>query len=527
MIELEDLPELDNPVLIAAFEGWNDAGEAATAVIEHLATVWEAEAVAALDPEDYYDFQVNRPRIVIDGGSRRIHWRTTRILVATRTTLGRDVVLIQGIEPSFRWRAFTIELMEFAQEVGASHDHHAGGPDGRRGPHPADPRHRAPPTTTTPGTGSTWSASSYEGPTGIVGVLADAATPVGLQSISCWAAVPHYAAHSPSPKATLALLRLEELLDVPIALATCPRTPGLGARRRRAGRRPTTRSRSTSSPSRRPRTPPTYPRPVATRSPASSSATCAAAEDGPAGPPEGLRAQRPRRVRPDAEEGVDAPRERRPGAAGSSPPSARHCSAQRSTAARAAGVSRSSASGRRTRSGRHPSASGPVLTDSAARQGQPRLRRAPAASVGPLPVGTVVLGEQDQPDRHRVDARARAASRRAPGCPWTCSSSRREADHRLVDVARGERALAGERLRPGWRSSRGAGRSGRCRRPGRRTGIPRWSRAIAVHSMCHPGRPGPSTGWSHEGSPGRAARHSNGSSASRLPARSGSPPRSA
>ena len=82
MIELEDVPELNNPVVIAAFEGWNDAGEAATAAIDHLVDVWDAEAVAALDPEDYYDFQVNRPRVVLDDGRRRIHWRTTRILVA-------------------------------------------------------------------------------------------------------------------------------------------------------------------------------------------------------------------------------------------------------------------------------------------------------------------------------------------------------------------------------------------------------------------------------------------------------------
>ena len=72
MIELEDVPELDNPIMIAAFEGWNDAGDAATAVVEHLSELWGAEAVAALDPEDYYDFQVNRPRVVIDGGKRRI-----------------------------------------------------------------------------------------------------------------------------------------------------------------------------------------------------------------------------------------------------------------------------------------------------------------------------------------------------------------------------------------------------------------------------------------------------------------------
>ena len=83
MIELEDVPELDNPVVIAAFEGWNDAGEAATAAVEHLIDVWDAEPIAALDPEDYYDFLVNRPTVSLIGGvSRRIVWPTTRISVA-------------------------------------------------------------------------------------------------------------------------------------------------------------------------------------------------------------------------------------------------------------------------------------------------------------------------------------------------------------------------------------------------------------------------------------------------------------
>ena len=120
MIELEDLPELKDAVMIAAFEGWNDAGEAASAVIEHLAEIWDAEVVAALDPEDYYDFQVNRPRVLLENGRRRISWRTTRVLVATNTSLGRDVVLVQGVEPSFRWRAFAIELMELAQAADVS-----------------------------------------------------------------------------------------------------------------------------------------------------------------------------------------------------------------------------------------------------------------------------------------------------------------------------------------------------------------------------------------------------------------------
>ena len=216
MIELDDIPELADPLVIAAFEGWNDAGEAASALIDHLADIWDAEPIAALDPEDYYDFQVNRPRVIVDDGRRRIHWRTTRILLAQRTTLGRDVILIQGVEPSFRWRAFVIELMDFAHAVGVNTVITLGALM-------ADVAHTRPiPVTATTEDEDTLrrydlEQSRYEGPTGIIGVLADAASQGGLQSISCWAAVPHYAGHTPSPKATLALIaRLEELLDAPI-----------------------------------------------------------------------------------------------------------------------------------------------------------------------------------------------------------------------------------------------------------------------------------------------------------------------
>ncbi|GAA4122099.1 filament polymerization regulator ParJ [Knoellia locipacati] len=202
--------------MIAAFEGWNDAGEAATGVIEHLAELWDAEPVAALDPEDYYDFQVNRPRVVSEGGRRRISWRTTRILVATDTPIGRDVVLVQGVEPSFRWRAFAIELMELAQAADVTTVITLGALL-------ADVAHTRPiQVTATSDNEDTRhrhdiEASTYEGPTGIVGVLADAAIQVGLSSISVWAAVPHYAHHTPSPKATRAIVScLEDLLDSPI-----------------------------------------------------------------------------------------------------------------------------------------------------------------------------------------------------------------------------------------------------------------------------------------------------------------------
>ena len=222
MIELADVPELRDPIMIAAFEGWNDAGEAATAAVEHLCDVWKAEPVAAIDPEDYYDFQVSRPRVVLDDGRRRISWPTTRILLATATALDRDIILVQGIEPSTRWRAFTIELLEFAQQMGVTTFVTLGAlladvPHTRPLPISATSEHEDVARR------FDLEPSRYEGATGIVGVLADAASQSELPALSCWAAVPHYAGGTPSPKATLGLIaKLEELLDLPIPHGDLP-----------------------------------------------------------------------------------------------------------------------------------------------------------------------------------------------------------------------------------------------------------------------------------------------------------------
>jgi proteasome assembly chaperone (PAC2) family protein len=211
------------PVLVAAFEGWNDAGDAATSAVEHLEQSWEAQAVAALDPDDYYDFQVNRPTVsLIDGTTRRISWPSTRFSVCRLPGAERDVVLVRGVEPNLRWRAFCDELLEVAGLLQVSMVVTLGALL-------ADNPHTRPvPVSGTASDPATAEAlglehSRYEGPTGIVGVVQDAALRSGLRAASFWAAVPHYVASPPCPKATVALLRrVEDLLDLPVPLGELP-----------------------------------------------------------------------------------------------------------------------------------------------------------------------------------------------------------------------------------------------------------------------------------------------------------------
>ena len=223
MIELEGVPELRDPVLIAAFEGWNDAGEAATGAIEHLERIWESTPITSIDPDDYYDFQVNRPMVSIDAdGERTITWPTSRLSWARVPGTERDVVLLRGIEPNMRWRAFTAEILGLASELGVEMVVTLGALL-------ADAPHTRPIPVTGSATDSGLArqlgveVSRYEGPTGIVGVVQDAAGKVGMPAVSLWAAVPHYVAQPPSPKATLALLRgVEDLLDLTITLGDLP-----------------------------------------------------------------------------------------------------------------------------------------------------------------------------------------------------------------------------------------------------------------------------------------------------------------
>lgn len=217
-----DLPG-DDTVMLAAFEGWNDAGSAATEALTHLHQAWDAEQIDELDPEEYHDFQVNRPVIALDeDGVRRISWPTTSVAVARGPRTGRQVVLVHGIEPSMRWRRYCNELLDIAAGLGVRTVVTVGALL-------ADVPHTRPiPVNATSEDAVVRAAlgleaSTYEGPTGIVGVLQHEAAARGMQSLSLWAAVPHYVAHPPSPKASLAILhRIEQLLGESIPLGELP-----------------------------------------------------------------------------------------------------------------------------------------------------------------------------------------------------------------------------------------------------------------------------------------------------------------
>ncbi|MFI2212716.1 PAC2 family protein [Streptomyces sp. NPDC020141] len=223
MIELEGVPELIDPVMVAAFEGWNDAGDAASTAVAHLDREWKGEVFAALDAEDYYDFQVNRPTVWLDGGVRKITWPTTRLsVVRVGGEKPRDLVLVRGIEPSMRWRSFCNEILGFAHELGVEMVVILGALLGDT------PHTRPVPVsgiTSDPDLARTMDLEEtrYEGPTGIVGILQEACTHAGVPAVSLWAAVPHYVSQPPNPKATLALLnRLEDLIGLRIPLGELP-----------------------------------------------------------------------------------------------------------------------------------------------------------------------------------------------------------------------------------------------------------------------------------------------------------------
>jgi proteasome assembly chaperone (PAC2) family protein len=216
-LRIDHRPELTRPIMVAAFRGWNDGAQAASLAAGYLAKTWGAERFAEVDPENFFDFQATRPHVSLEEGlTRRIDWPETAFYHARPEGLDRDVVLLLGIEPNLRWRTFTELVVGLARDLGIELLITLGALL-------ADVPH----TRSAPVTGSAsdkelverlgLSASRYEGPTGIVGVIHDVCGQSGILSASLWAAVPHYVSLTPSPRGALALCeRLGSVLGIEI-----------------------------------------------------------------------------------------------------------------------------------------------------------------------------------------------------------------------------------------------------------------------------------------------------------------------
>jgi proteasome assembly chaperone (PAC2) family protein len=203
-------PELRNPIMVCAFKGWNDAAGSATSALTTLADSLPLERVATVDPEEFFDFQDTRPTIqVIDGTYREIEWPETEILVATAESAPRDLVIVLGTEPNLRWRTYSETLLKVADELGVV-------TVAVLGALIADVAHTLPVPVTGLASdpelvaGLELEKANYEGPTGIVGVIHELCRQREIPSVSLWAAIPHYVAAVPSPKAALSLVGLIE-----------------------------------------------------------------------------------------------------------------------------------------------------------------------------------------------------------------------------------------------------------------------------------------------------------------------------
>jgi proteasome assembly chaperone (PAC2) family protein len=210
-------PELRDPVLVAAFRGWNDGGQGASLAAGYLAKAWGAERFAEIDAEDFYDFQATRPMVTLDDGeTRKLEWPDNGFFHASVPGSNRDAVILIGTEPNLRWRTFSGLVLGLAQELGVDRIVTFGSLL-------ADVPHTRPAPVTAAATDPQMveelglEPSRYEGPTGIVGVLLDAARKASIPSLSLWAAVPHYVSLAPSPRAALALVnRFGELMQLDI-----------------------------------------------------------------------------------------------------------------------------------------------------------------------------------------------------------------------------------------------------------------------------------------------------------------------
>ena len=215
-----DLPHLRSPIMVCAFRGWNDAAASASTALAAIGNSLDGQLIAHLDPEEFFDFQSTRPTITLDEGqTRRIEWPENNLIAVEVAGADRDLVLFDGTEPNLRWRTFSETIATAADALGVEMVITLGALI-------AEVSHTLPVPIT--GLASTeelveeldLERSSYEGPTGIVGVVHDLCRRNGLDSASLWAAVPHYVAAVPNPKAALALLRrLEGLTGIAVEAA--------------------------------------------------------------------------------------------------------------------------------------------------------------------------------------------------------------------------------------------------------------------------------------------------------------------
>ncbi|MBM3703865.1 MAG: PAC2 family protein [Actinobacteria bacterium] len=216
-MEIYSLPSLRDPILIAAFQGWNDAGEAASKALAHLLSLWPSQLIAEVESEDFYDYQVNRPQVFLDeDGERELSWPTTTIYAVSVPDYDRDLIIVTGVEPSMRWRSFVGEILSLGEDLNISLVVSLGSLL-------ADVPHTRPIPVTLSVANSTLAKkfeveiSRYEGPTGILGAIQDGCNARDIDSVSLWAAIPHYVSAPPCPKATLALINhLEDLLQMNI-----------------------------------------------------------------------------------------------------------------------------------------------------------------------------------------------------------------------------------------------------------------------------------------------------------------------
>lgn len=216
-MRIYERPTLERPVLIGAFRGWNDGGQAATLAAGYLAKLWGARKFADIDPELFVDFQATRPMVSLDEGqTRKIEWPENVLYRARIPGTDRDAVILVGVEPNYRWRTFSELISDLARDLGVELAITFGALL-------ADVPHTRPAPVTGAATDPKLvdefglQLSRYEGPTGIVGVLLDACRRVGIPSVSLWAAVPHYVSLAPSPRAARALCdRLGGVLGVDI-----------------------------------------------------------------------------------------------------------------------------------------------------------------------------------------------------------------------------------------------------------------------------------------------------------------------